>query len=74
VKTRSLGSGGLLALEGGQKTLSNLSRGVKITATQPAKPVATETREAAPPMAPKPVANASALVVEKAVQITTRAK
>jgi len=73
VKTRSAGSDGMLAVVGGPKALSNLSRGVRIAPAE-TKPVATETREAAPAKAPKPVAGASAAVVEKAVKIVTKAK
>ncbi|MDQ7834873.1 MAG: DUF4384 domain-containing protein [Humidesulfovibrio sp.] len=76
VKTRSLGegTGGMLSLEGGKQALTNLSRGIKISQAAPAKPVATEAREAAPPMKPQPVQGASTSVVERAVAITTKAK
>lgn len=76
VKTRSLGegAGGMLALEGGQKALTNLSRGIKISEATPAKPVATESREAAPAMKPQQAPGASASVVERSIAITTKAK
>ncbi|MHC1700373.1 MAG: DUF4384 domain-containing protein [Humidesulfovibrio sp.] len=77
VKTRSLGAegmGGPLAVEGGQKALGTLSRGIKVSQAAPAKPVATETTQAAPPMKPQQAPGASAGVVERSVAITTRAK
>jgi len=74
VKTRSLGEGGMLSVDGGAQTLSKLSRGIKIAAAAPAAPVPTESREAAPAMKPQQAPGASAAVVERTVQITTKAK
>lgn len=74
VKTRSLGDSGMLSVEGGQKALSSMSRGIKISDAKPTATVPTETREAAPPMKPQQAAGASASVVERSVQITTKAK
>lgn len=77
VKTRSLGegAGGMLGLEGGQKALTKLSRGIKISEAAPAKPVPSEAaREAAPAMKPQQAPGASASVVERTIAITTKAK
>jgi curli biogenesis system outer membrane secretion channel CsgG len=74
VKTRSLGEGGLLSLPDGQKALTSLSRGIKVSKAAPSKAVATESREAAPPMKPQQAPGASASVVERAIAITTKAK
>ena len=76
VKTRSLGegAGGMLNLEGGQTALTRLSRGIKVSQAAPAKPVATEAREAAPAMKPQQAPGASASVLERAIAITTKAK
>lgn len=74
VKTRSLGETGMLSVEGGGQALKSLSRGIKISGAKPAPPVPTELREAAPPMKPQQAPGASALVVEQAVQITTKSR
>lgn len=74
VKTRSLGDTGMLSVEGGQKALSSISRGIKISDAKPVSTVPTESREAAPPMKPQQAAGASTSVVERAVQITTKAR
>lgn len=74
VKTRSLGAGGMLAVDGGQQALSALSRGIKISAAEPVKTVATDAREAAPPMKAQQAPGASASVVERSIAITTKAK
>jgi len=74
VKTRSLGETGMLSVEGGSQALKNLSRGIKITESKPAAPVPTESRDAAPPMKPQQAPGVSGVVVEKSLQITTKAK
>jgi hypothetical protein len=76
VKTRSLGegAGGMLSLPDGQKALNSLSRGIKISKTEPVKTVATESREAAPPTPLQQAPGASASVVERAIAITTKAR
>lgn len=74
VKTRSLGDTGMLNVEGGGQALKSLSRGIKISEAKPAPPVPTESREAAPPAKPQQAPGASSLVVEKAVQITTKSR
>ncbi len=75
VKTRSLGESGMLSVEGGSQTLRQLSRGIKISEAKPAAaPVPTESRDAAPPMTPQQVPGASSVVVEKVLQITTKAR
>ncbi len=74
VKTRSLGDTGMLNVEGGSQALQKMSRGIKISVAKPAAPVPTEAREAAPVMKPQQAPGAAAAVLEKSVQITTKAK
>jgi hypothetical protein len=74
VKTRSLGDTGMLNVEGGSQALQKMSRGIKISVAKPAAPVPTEAREAAPAMKSQQAPGAAAAVLEKSVQITTKAK